>query len=337
MNERANKNIDFSIIIPVQKINDYILETCEKLKKLDNRNFEIIIFTDEIGNDNKSVEEKLGAKIIPSGKVSPAIKRDMASKQAKGKLLAFIDDDAYPDEKWLDIAMKYIDNENIAAIGGPQLTPSDDSFWQKVSGAVFLSPLSGSALIRYWPGKKVEEVVDWPTVNFIVKKEIFDELGGFDSQYWPGEDTKLCLDIIKKTDKKILYAPELKVYHHRRSGLKRHLKQIGNYGLHRGFFAKAFPETSKNIFYFLPSIFILLIIIGALSSLYSAFILRIFLLGIALYFIALIYSTAFIYRKTNNFFVSLATIPYLILTHIWYGIRFIQGYIFTKELKSKLR
>lgn len=33
-------DIKFSIIIPVQKINDYILETCGKLKDLKKKNFE---------------------------------------------------------------------------------------------------------------------------------------------------------------------------------------------------------------------------------------------------------------------------------------------------------
>jgi len=43
-----------------------------------------------------------------------------------------------------------------------------------------------------------------------------------------------------------------------------------------------------------------------------------------------------VWQKSKNFFISLMTIPYLIGTHLWYGIRFIQGLIFTKELKSKL-
>ncbi|MBU2028441.1 glycosyltransferase, partial [Patescibacteria group bacterium] len=93
----------FSIIIPVQKINDYIQETCGKLANLKNKNFEILIFPDEAEGNNLEWEKKLNAGIIPTGKVSPAIKRDLALKYAQGEYLAFIDDDAYPDEKWLDV------------------------------------------------------------------------------------------------------------------------------------------------------------------------------------------------------------------------------------------
>ncbi len=331
-----NKKIKFSIIIPVQAINDYVWETCGKLKKLEKKNFEIIIFPDELTEDNSNLEEKLNARIIASGKVSPAIKRDLAMKYANGKYLAFTDDDAYPDNDWLTIAEKYLQDEKVSAVGGPQLTPGNDNFWQKVSGAMFISALSGSAIIRYWPGKKVQEVDDWPTVNFIIKKEDFEKIDGFDNQYWPGEDTKLCLDIIKKLNKKILYIPELVVYHHRRAGLRKHLKQTGGYGLHRGYFAKIFPETSRKLFYFVPSVFVLFLIFGLVLSFISKTIMILYLIGLAIYSLAVIISTILLSFKIKNIAISLMTIPYIVLFHIWYGIRFIQGFVFTKELKSKL-
>lgn len=328
--------VKFSVIIPVQAINDYILETCDKLSKLKNRNFEIIIFPDEIGKNNKEMEKKLKARVIPTGKVSPAIKRDQALKYAKGTYLAFIDDDAYPNEEWLDVAEKHLQDENVSAIGGPQLTPLSDSFWQKVSGAMFLSPLSGAAIIRFWPGEKVKEIDDWPTVNFIIRKSDFEKVGGFDSEYWPGEDTKLCLDILKRLKKKILYIPNLIVYHHRRAGFRKHLKQTGNYGLHRGYFAKAFPETSRKPMYFIPSLLVLFILAGPIALFFPVVMLKLYLLGLEIYILVVIVSTFFILSKTRNFFVSIMTIPYLISFHIWYGIRFIQGFVFTKTLNSKI-
>ena len=332
---KKNK-IEFSIIIPVQKINDYIEETCEELKKQTNKNFEILIFPDELDENHKQQEKEFGARIISTGKVSPAIKRDLSLKYAKGKYLAFTDDDAFPNKNWLNVAEKYLKKEEVSAIGGPQLTPLKNSFWQKVSGAMFLSPLSGGAIIRYWPGKKVQEVDDWPTVNFIIKKIDFKKVGGFDNSYWPGEDTKLCLDIIQKLNKKILYVPSLLVYHHRRVGLKKHLKQTGGYGLHRGFFAKVLPETSRKLVYFIPSIWFLFLVFGTLLSYYSNLIFNFFVLGLSLYMLSILLSFVMIIPKTKSVLISLAVIPYLISFHIWYGIRFIQGFVFTKNLNSKL-
>ena len=79
-----------SIIIPVRKINDYIRECVSYILNLDYEDFEILIFPD-VGADEKF--EK--TRIIPTGPVGPAEKRDLALKYAEGEILAFLDDDAY--------------------------------------------------------------------------------------------------------------------------------------------------------------------------------------------------------------------------------------------------
>lgn len=336
--ENSEDEIIFSVIIPIMVINDYLRETCEYLKRSKNKKFEVLIVSNSQDQELVDLIRDFRGKVISAGDVSPAIKRDKGAEKARGKYLAFIDDDAYPNEDWLDVAEKYLENEEVVAVGGPQLTPPDNTFWQKASGAMFVSPLSGVAVIRFWPGKKIQKVDDWPTVNFIVKKKDFDAIGGFDNKYWPGEDTKLCLDIIKKIKKKIIYVPNLVVHHHRRGSLKKHLKQIGNYGKHRGYFAKVFPENSMKIasLYFVPSLFVLYLFFGVLSFFIGPMFWKLYLLGLIIYGLAVILSTLVIWQRTKNFLVSLATIPYLVLFHIWYGIRFIQGFFFTKNLKSKL-
>lgn len=336
MENTQKKEPLFSIIIPLTTINDYLIETCENLKKLKNQNFELIIVANEKTPELQNLLADVESLIIPAGNISPAIKRDSGVRVARGKYIAFIDDDAFPKKDWLDVAEKYLSRPDVSALGGPQVTPPQNTFWQKVSGAVFLSPLSGIALKRYYPQGKGCFVDDWPTVNFFIKKAVFEESGGFDSKYWPGEDTKLCLDIITKLKKKIFYAPELQVFHHRRAGFKKHLKQIGNYGLHRGFFAKELPENSKKLMYFIPSFLDIFIIFGFVISFFYPILFKFYFLGLTVYFLAILISTIIIWQRTKNFFVSLMTIPFLIATHIWYGFRFIQGFVFTKELKSKL-
>lgn len=336
MKENQDKNIIFSIIIPLTVINDYIVETCQKLKELSNQNFELIIVANEKTHELENLLMEMEGRVIPAGDISPAIKRDLGVKASRGKYLAFIDDDAYPKKNWLDLAQKALQQDEVAAIGGPQVTPPHNSFWQKVSGAMFLSPLSGAGLKRYFPQGKISEIDDWPTVNLIVKKEDFLACGGFDNAYWPGEDTKLCLDIIKKIKKKIFYVPEMIVYHHRREGLKKHLRQTGGYGLHRGYFAKIFPETSKKFMYFIPSLWVLFLFFGLITFSLEPMFWKLYLMGIGIYLVAIIVSTIVVWNRTKNFLISLASVPYLISFHIWYGIRFIQGYFFTKKLKSKL-
>ncbi|MCB1189599.1 MAG: glycosyltransferase [Leptospiraceae bacterium] len=326
-----------SIVIPFQKENDYLKETLERLKSLDYGNFEVVLLPDEEGEIQffKNNQVPYPYKVIPTGKVSPAIKRDIGVEKGEGEIAAFIDDDAYPDTGWLKKATVHFDKEEVCAVGGPQVTPETDSFSQKVSGAMFLSFLNGNAVIRYWPIGQSKEIDDWPTVNLLVRKNNFLEVGGFDSTFYPGEDTKLCLDLINKLNKKIIYEPNAVVYHHRRSGFFRHLKQVGRYGLHRGHFAKVYPETSLRLQYMIPSLFFIFCLLGWFPLLFFPEYVYVYLGVWGLYCLVLCLSVISVFGKIKNVFVSISTLPYTLGTHIFYGLRFIQGY-FTKNLRSKL-
>lgn len=327
---------EFSVIIPARRVDSYLRENLDWLKKQNESVFEAVVVLENPVEEKKISEYEFEKTILYSNG-GPSEKRNLAAKYSRGQWLAFIDSDAFPNENWLKTGKKYLVDEKVAALGGPQVTPPEDSFWQKVSGAAFLSPLSGRAIIRFLPGKKSRSIDDWPTVNFIVKKKDFEAVGGFDSDFWPGEDTKLCLDIVDKLKKKILYVPEMIVYHHRRSGLKKHLEQTGNYGLCRGFFAKKFPKTSARFidFYFVPSLWVAYLALGPVVFLFLPIFWKFYLFGICFYLSVVILSIFPVWYLTGNFLISLLSLYYLILFHIWYGIRFIQGYVFTKNLRSK--
>lgn len=325
--------IKYSFIIPVKEINDYIKESVPKILEIERDDYEIIIYPDEIDNNFNFPKTKQ----IASGKCGPAEKRTLAINNAIGDVLIFIDDDAYPEKNLLDLLDNDFKDNDIVAVGGPAITPKDDNFWQKVSGAVFLSSLSGGNPERYASIGVKKNVDDWPSVNLSVRKNAFITVNGFNSKYWPGEDTLFCLDLLKKTNGKILYDPDLIVYHHRRSGLKRHLKQVGQYGLHRGFFAKKYPETSFKLKYFIPSAFCIFVISGIFSIFFNDFLLLLYSFGYVLYFFALIKAFFDIYSYEKNVLVCLNAVYYIFFTHLIYGFNFIKGFLFTKELKSQLR
>lgn len=324
--------VKYSFIIPVKEINDYIKESVPKILERKRDDFEVIIYPDEATGESWPK-----TKQIATGHCGPAEKRSLAARDAKGEILVFIDDDAYPENNFLDVLDKDFENKKIVAVGGPAITPEDDSFWQKVSGAVFLSRLSGGNPERYAPvgGKKF--VDDWPSVNLSVRKDSFEQAGCFDSAYWPGEDTKFCMDLIGKTGGKILYDPDLVVYHHRREGFLRHLKQAGSYGLHRGFFAKKYPQTSFRLKYFVPSAFSGFVLTGGGLSFFSGAILKLYAIGWIIYALAMAKSAIDIYKYEKKVWVILHSLYYIFFTHMVYGLKFIQGFIFTKNLKSKLR
>jgi GT2 family glycosyltransferase len=221
------------------------------------------------------------------------------------------------------------------ALGGPAMTPLSDSFKQKVSGVVFSSRITGGSPERYRPVGNQRDVDDWPSVNLMVKRDVFIDINGFDSPYWPGEDTFLCLKLFR-AGHKVTYVPDLIVWHHRREGFRRHMKQVGAYGLHRGYFARHLPETSRRIQYFIPSLVLLMFLSIPITLLLPEIFRSLLLIGICGYLIAVIAGILDLMRFENPV-IAIAAFPYVIATHIAYGYQFLRGIFHRGQLVSKLR
>ena len=313
-------------MIPVKEINDYIMESYEHLLKLDFADFEVIIFP-----DGDSGVKLSGARIIPTGPMGPAEKRDLALEYAEGEILAFLDDDAYPRADWLKNAVRHFLDRGVGAVGGPAVTPESDSVLQRASGAVFSSRLASSGYTYRYIPERYREVDDFPTVNLFIRKSVFEELGGFDTGYWPGEDTKLCLDITKKLGLKIVYDPEVLVYHHRRALFRPHLEQVSRYAFQRGYFVRAFPETSLKPGYFVPSIFLLFTGAGLLLVFVSWTVFAAWAGVMSVYIAALGGASIAAMVRNRDIAVGAVTAPGIFFTHLTYGFHFLKGLFFGKR------
>ncbi|MBD3355234.1 glycosyltransferase [Candidatus Woesearchaeota archaeon] len=327
------KFLKFSVIIPVKELNDFLKESIPIMLDIDHKSFEIIILPNEKPKKIPAYIKDKKIRIIPTGKVSPAIKRDIGAEKSRGKYLAFIDDDAYPRKDWLKKAEELFNSGKADAVGGPAVTPKDDSISQKASGLFFETIIGGGGMsYRYKPAKKEFYVDDYPSVNLIVSRKAFFDAGGFDNNFWPGEDTKFCLDIRKK-GYKILYSPELVVWHHRRKLFLPHLKQVANYGKHRGYFAKRFPKTSFRPVYFAPSLFLVgnfsLLALGILDI----FFIKLWGLLLISYFLIL---SADVFSRARRMDIGVLAVAAIFFTHIVYGAAFIQGGL-SRRFRSVLR
>lgn len=323
----------FSVIIPVRTINEFIKENVTHLKRLSYQNFEVLIVTDEkeqydFGDSRFS--------LFDSGKVGPGEKRNLGAQKATGDILAFLDDDAYPSQNWLIEASIIFNNPQVYALGGPAVTPPNAKFLERCSGKILESYLtSAGTRYRHIPMSS-KEISDYPSVNLFVRKEAFDKVGGYPIEFWPGEDTKLCLDLVKTYGRPFLYSPKSMVYHHRRNVFIPHLKQVGRYGRHRGQFARIFPETSRLPSYFAPSIFVLGLFLGPL--IYTVFppllwylygtCVTLYLILIAIEMLKVIVSEQ---RLKSALYVGLG----IFLTHIVYGLNFIHGLLIKPKLKLR--
>jgi len=311
----------FSIIIPCRIYNKNLELTISKIKEQSFQNYEILVILDF--EDSKLVtSDKI--QYIFSGIKTPGEKRNLGIQKAKGEFIAFLDDDAYPDKDWLQNAKNLLDS-NLDYIGvcGPSITPSESNILEEIGGFIYESFLtSGPTRYRHVP-LRPRLVDDYPSVNLILRKEKLLEIGGFDTKYWPGEDTKLCLDLTKKYGKSIYYSPNIVVFHFRRGVFHPHLIQLSRYAAHRGYFAKTFPETSLKFSYLIPSLFfiylLLLPIFFKILNPVTA------VTPLLIYLLFLLLETVTTYFKCKSVAKAILASIGILFSNLTYGIFFIKG------------
>lgn len=338
-----------SVIIPIEKENENLRRCLEGLEKQSYRDFEVVVVGSKITNPksqilNKFQTQNLKLKIInkPELVLKPAAKRNWGAKNARGEILAFLDDDCVPERDWIEGGVRSLGDRGgkgdkgdiIGAVVGPMLTPPDSPFLERAAGYLWespiISPINIMAIIKIIKTillrKRVGDenfVEDWPSANFFIRKADFLKLGGFDERFWPGEDTKLCLDIVRRGGK-IRYDPGVVVYHRRRPLFRPFLEQAARYGRQRGRFARLFPQTSRKWTYFMPSIFLgYLGGLGILGGLGTSTALSVKILGI--YLVIIIIESFRIFVKEKNVLMIAVFIIGVFLTHVVYGVSFIRG------------
>ncbi len=311
-----------SIIIPCKDVDDYTVECIEGCLRLDYPHFEIILLPDS------PVKRSINfAAIIPTGPVSPGQKRNIGVENSHGEFCAFIDNDAYPRSDWLTNSIDLLREPAIGGVGGPGLTPPEDGSRQKAGGYVLSSFMVGGLSSRY-KQKSCVESDDIHSCNFVTRKTVIKEAGGWSEKYWPGEDTLMCL-AIKKIGKKLIESSNIVVYHHRRSLFKAHLKQVSRFGEHRGFFVKRFPENSGRLTYFIPTLLILALFSGFLLSLIYPVFTYVLSVGLATYLVCGLIGAAL---QVNEGRLILLVWSGIIVTHLVYGLYFLFGLI-KRDLK----
>lgn len=310
-----------SIIIPCKEIDVYTKQCIECCKTLNYKDFEILLLPD---NASEKIE---GVKLVSTGCVSPGRKRNIGISNAEGEFCAFIDSDAYPRKDWLSNAIKYFDDPQVVAVGGPGLTPKEDCAMQRASGDILSSFMVGTLSNRYKTAHNFESD-DIHSCNFITRKTVLKEAGGWNEKYWPGEDTLICC-AMRKLGKKLVEASDVIVYHHRRPLLVPHLKQVSRFGLHRGFFVKRFTENSFKLTYFMPSLLVLSLFVGVFASFVYSFLLNILLLAITTYFVLSLIAAIFEVKEAK---LVLPVWSGVIATHIVYGFSFLAG-LMKRDLK----
>jgi glycosyltransferase involved in cell wall biosynthesis len=311
--------LKFSIVIPAHRDAAALRRCIDAALAQDYSDFEVVVASDRpiAALPDNVVQVNTGA----AADTSPAEKRDAAFAVATGDVLAYVDDDAYPRTDWLTKAAREL-QDGVHALGGPGVTPPESSWAERVGGAVYESP-AGSAFLRYrFIPQTARRVSDYPAYNLFVRREALEAVGGWGTTFYGGEDTVLCLKLAEH-GWLVQYAPDVVVYHQRRPILRPHLRQVANVGRHRGYFVRAFPQTSRRVLYALPALAPVGVLVGALAVKKQP------ALGLA----ATVAGYGLVAMETLRRHppsIALTTPPVVLAHHLAYGIAFLRGLFGTR-------
>ena len=265
--------------------------------------------------------------IVARGK-QPSVQRNTALRAARGELVFFLDDDsvALPDS--LRRAVAHFADSKVQVVGGPNLCPPDAPLLEQIFALTLGNWIAfGPSRARYMPVGKLRDSGEKELIlcNLVARRASLLECGGFNEALYPNEENAL-MDDIQARGGRLLYDPDLFIYRRPRRTIKSFVKMLMTYGRGRAEQVRVHP-TSGSILNFVPPLFCVFLV--ALPVLVMLPVVgKISMAALAVYIVAVLAQAAALVPH-GGMLRSLATIPFIVLTHILYGVGFWRG-LFTK-------
>lgn len=323
-----------SFLIPVLNEEKTIKKSLDSILDIDypNDKKEVLLALGKSSDRTDQIVKKYASKypkIIktfdnPTG--NTAIGRNICIDHSTGTFLMNYSAHAIAEKNLLNILVHKLtsSNESLVSVGCANVSPEKQNFVGRTAAAVFSSFIGGKNLFVQNAEFTEERYTDH--VSFaLYKKDSVVEVGKFDPEFWCGQDAELDLRLIQK-GYKILFTPNTKVYHFKRSSLRTLFKQMYRYGIARAKMVKKHPKTLKpfhliGMIFVVGIVFILLVSGLGLIPLWTPFVLAL------LYIIASMVSTSTATKKIGSI---LASPLFAFLIHSGYGLGFLRGLIYGK-------
>jgi GT2 family glycosyltransferase len=217
----------FSIIIATYNRPRELCGCLETLKLLDypRDRFEIIVVDDgshvPLEALLKPFHQHIQIKLIRQANAGCGAARNAGARHACGKYLAFTDDDCAHSPDWLKTLAALFAQKQDAMIGGRTINLLNDNPYAAASQLIM------DYLLNHYNARPERACY----LNSIaVPAEAFNALGGFDASFFmSAEDRDFC-DRWLSAGNRIIYAPEMLIFHAHHLTLRSFYRQHFNYG-----------------------------------------------------------------------------------------------------------
>ena len=230
-----------SVVVCTYNGGGNIRETLVALLRLDYQDYEILVVNDGSTDATEKIVNELQVRLISTENRGLSHARNVGMREATGEIVAYIDDDAYPDPNWLSFLGYTFMTTDHVGVGGQNICPESDG---EIARCVAHSPGGPNHVLLT---DTVAEHI--PGCNMAFRREALLAVGGFDEQFCiAGDDVDVCWKLQDQGGTLGFHAGAM-VWHHCRATIRGYLKQQYNYGRAEAMLEHKWPSKYNSAGY----------------------------------------------------------------------------------------
>ncbi|MBI4403809.1 MAG: glycosyltransferase [Deltaproteobacteria bacterium] len=180
------------------------------------------------------------------------VRRNEALDMCSGDILYCLDDDVEVPNDLFKVALDEFEKDaDLAILGGPNITPPESSFLEKLFGAVMTSAFAAPMIrVRYGGGSQSKRLATERELifcNLAIRKSSIPSGIQFRKCLKANEEN-VFLSECRSAALKTVFLPKLAVYHRRRKDVSGFFQQVCHYGVGRGQQWALWPQSCHPAF-----------------------------------------------------------------------------------------
>ena len=219
-----------TIVIATRNRETYLVDLLKSLTKQSFRSFEVVVVDDSDRKESRKAVSRIVGRFLKDLKIRllrnpsrlglpSSLNRGLAA--AKGRIVAFTDDDCIVDKSWLKNIIRWYRYPKVGGVGGRVIPVEHDAMWaqkRRPHPRVIGKVLHNGEVIGNFDLDVGPTLVDClPGANMSFRRDLLLRVGGFFRAYGGNAyrfETDLSLRI-KRLGYRIIFDPKAIVYHRR--------------------------------------------------------------------------------------------------------------------------
>src|SRR5438874_2748739 len=216
-----------------------IRDCLDGLSRLDYPDYEVIVVDDGSTDATGVIARQYDCRLIQTENRGLANARNTGLAAATAEILAYLDDDAYPDPDWLRYLAATFRRTGYAGVGGPNIAPPGDG---SIAECVARAP--GGPVHVLVTDREAEHI---PGCNMAFRTAYLEAVGGFDPRFrTAGDDVDVCWRL-QDRGWTLGFHPAAVVWHHRRNSVRTYWRQQIGYGRAEAMLERKWPEKYNDV------------------------------------------------------------------------------------------